>query len=206
MNNPKNPERRPHGELVTCQGASGNYRAYLPGPLPPPINWTPGLLSQLSRADQAVGRLAGETRRGSHIDSLAGLFLRKEAVYSSYIESTRTSLEELFITEAGVRVLKAPSDLTEVQNCVKSLEYALSHLEQLSLSQSLVQESHGCLMRGIRNNATMPGIYRDHQNWIGAPGSRIQDATYVPPPADKVAECMSMCLESTNNPGTAKTL
>ena len=173
--------------MVDCLGG---YRAYVPAPLPPPMTWNASLTFELSSADRAIGRLAGEGRRLPNPHLLIRPFVRKEAVQSSRIEGTQATLGELLADEAGAAVERSPSDLREVGNYVVALEYGLGRLESLPVSLRLVREMHDLLMRGVRGDAAAPGEFRHSQNWIGAPGSTLSQATYVPPPPAELMGCL----------------
>ena len=175
------PERRPHGRLVR---QAGGHEAFVPAPLPPPIAWDGEIVTALSAADLAIGRLGGEGRRLPNPNLLIRPFVRREAVLSSRIEGTVSGLGDLLAAEAGARVRRNAADLQEVANCVRALEYAVERLGTLPLSLRLVREAHELLMTDVRGNAAAPGQFRRTQNWIGAPGSTPSTATYVPPPAD----------------------
>lgn len=164
------------------------YRAFYPTPLPPVVKWTPTLVSALSSAAMAVGRLAGEGRRLPNPHVLIRPFIRREAVYSSRIEGTQSTLGELLAAEAGAAVERSPADLREVGNYVVALEYGIKRLEKLPLSLRLVRELHEKLMRGVRGDHATPGEFRRSQNWIGRPGSTLADASFVPPPPDALME------------------
>lgn len=181
--------RMPRGGLVECPGG---YKAYVPDPLPPPISWDEALIVELSAADRAIGRLAGEGRRLPNPHLLIRPFVRKEAVLSSRIEGTQATLGELLAAEAGAAVNRSPADLREVGNYVAALEYGISRLETLPLSLRLVREMHEYLMRGVRDDVATPGEFRRSQNWIGPAGCTLQEATYVPPPPSE----LMMCLDS----------
>ncbi len=180
-------KRRSPGRLI--QGPGG-YRAFVPDPLPPRIEWTAGLASTLSAADRAIGRLAGEGRRLPNPHLLIRPFVRREAVLSSRIEGTRTTLGQLLAAEAGVVAAETPEDLREVENYVEALEHGIKRLSTLPLSLRLVRELHQKLMHGVRGGAATPGAFRRSQNWIGPPGSTLNNATFVPPPADVLMECL----------------
>jgi len=182
------PLGQPHGRRIRCPGG---YRAYVPAPLPPPIEWSAGLASALSAADRAVGRLAGEGRRLPNPDLLIRPFIRREAVLSSRIEGTQATLGELLAAEAGAAVERSPADLREVANYVVALEYGVKRLHTLPVSLRLVRELHDRLMRGVRGDAATPGEFRRSQNWIGRPGSTLASATFVPPPPEHLAECLA---------------
>ena len=181
------PKRRPHGRTIV--GPDG-VRAFLPAPLPPPRAWDNALVAALSDADRAVGRLAGECRRLPHADLAAALLLRREAVLSSRIEGTRTTLAQLLAAENGTAAAPDPDDLHEVANCVGAMEYGLARMETLPLSLRLVRELHERLMRGVRGDSAMPGEFRRVRNWIGAPGSTPANAAYVPPPPEALMKCL----------------
>ena len=168
----------------------GGYRAYVPAPLPPPMTWNASLTFELSSADRAIGRLAGEGRRLPNPHLLIRPFVRKEAVQSSRIEGTQATLGELLADEAGAAVERSPSDLREVGNYVVALEHGLARLESLPVSLRLVREMHDLLMRGVRGDMAAPGEFRRSQNWIGSPGSTLSQATYVPPPPAELMGCL----------------
>jgi Fic family protein len=179
--------RQPHGRRIRC---SGGYRAYVPEPLPPPLEWNAGLAAALSAADRAVGRLAGEGRRLPNPHLLIRPFVRREAVLSSRIEGTQATLGELLAAEAGAAVDRSPADLREVANYVVALEYGVERLRKLPMSLRLVRELHEKLMRGVRGDAATPGEFRRSQNWIGSAGCTLADASFVPPPPDRLMGCL----------------
>ena len=137
------------------------------------------------------GRPAG--RRGPRLPNphlLIRPFVRREAVLSSRIEGTQATLGELLAAEAGAAVERSPADLREVGNYVVALEYGVDRLASLPLSLRLVRELHEKLMRGVRGDTATPGEFRRSQNWIGPPGSTLTNATFVPPPPDRLVECL----------------
>ena len=112
-------------------------------------------------------------------------FIRREAVLSSRIEGTRASLTDLYNYEsAQMSFLEPDDDVREVHNYVLALDYGLERLKKLPVSQRLIRELHAKLMDGVRGGQFTPGEFRKTQNWIGAAGSTIETATYVPPPVD----------------------
>ena len=181
------PERRPHGRAIR---GPGGYRAFVPAPLPSAIAWDADLVAVLSRADQAIGRLAGEGSRFPNPHLFIRPFLHREAVLSSRIEGTRTTLEELLAAGAGVLDVSDPADLREVGNCIAAIEYGLARLNSLPLSLRLIREIHERLTRGVRGEIATPGEFRRSQNWIGPPGCGLNDATYVPPPVVELMGCL----------------
>ena len=177
-----------HGRMLpTAQGAM----AWVPAPLPPPLTWTRGLVAALSNADRAIGRLAGETARLPNPNLLVYPFVRQEAVLSSRIEGTQTSLTELLEHEAGAEVDRDEADLREVSNYFAAMDLGSERLKRLPLSLRLVKEVHARLMKGVRGGRAHPGEVRRTQVWIGAPGSSIRQATYVPPPPSELADCLN---------------
>ena len=187
MKSGNNARRTPHGHTVRCPG---DFRAYVPAPLPPEIVWDTELAVVLSRADHAMGRLAAEGRMMPFPFLLIRAFLYKEAVLSSRIEGTRVSLREMLAADAGARVEKSAEELQEVANYIVALDYGIDRLETLPLSLRLVRELHELLMQGVRGDHATPGKFRRTQNWIGAAGCEGSDATYVPPPPDELMNCL----------------
>lgn len=177
----------PSGKWIsTPQG----YRAFHPNPLPPALKWSPRLVRALSDADQVVGQLAGEGRRLPNPHLLIRPFIQREAVYSSRIEGTQSTLGELLAADAGVAVARSPEDLREVGNYVVALDHGIKRLRSLPLSIRLVSELHEKLMRGVRGDHATPGELRRSQNWIGPAGCTLATATYVPPPPDMLMGCL----------------
>jgi len=167
------------------------YLAFVPAPLPPRIEWTDDLLAVLSKADRSLAQLAevGKTFPAPYV--VVRPFIRHEAVLSSRIEGTQTSLQELYTYEARQLPLFEYPDAHEVYNYVKALDYGLERLDTLPISQRLIRELHARLMKDIRGEHATPGEFRRSQNWIGAPGATIEMATYVPPSVDDMQVCMS---------------
>ena len=179
-------KKSPSGKLVR---ATGGYWAFVPGSLPPKIEWDDALVSVMSKADIAMGTLSGlgETLPNPHL--LIYPFIRREAVLSSRIEGTQSSLSDLLLFEA-TQVEKG-GDVREVQNYVRSMEYGLKRLNELPLSLRFIRELHGVLMEGVRGQHATPGEFRQSQNWIGSPGATLDEATFVPPPVPEMQECLN---------------
>lgn len=181
------PQTRPPGRKIRTREG---YSAFVPAPLPPDITWSPSLVSTLSIADRAIGRLAGESGRLPNPHLLVRPFIRREAVLSSKIEGTQATLGELLAAEAGAAVDRSPEDLREVGNYVVALEYGLERINTLPLSLRLVRELHARLMGETRGGQAPPGEFRRTQNWIGPPGATLATATYAPPPPAEMTECL----------------
>jgi Fic family protein len=164
----------------------------VPSALPPEIAWSGKMLSALSRADRSVARLAEVGSAFPVPHGVVRPFVRREAVFSSQIEGSRTSLQELLTYELGqLSFFEDPRDAREVHNYVKALDYGLERLESLPLSIRLIREIHAVLMGGVRGDLMTPGEVRRSQNWIGRPGATLEAARFVPPPVDKMRACLS---------------
>jgi len=169
----------------------GDYWAYVSNPLPPSLTWTPNLVSDLSAADRALGELSGLGRVMPDPHLLVTPFVRREAVLSSQIEGTQASLFDLYAYEVSQSsIFERPADVREVHNYVRALEHGLERLGSLPLSLRLIRELHEQLMTGVRGEHQTPGEFRRSQNWIGAPGCTLNDATYVPPPPVDMLEAL----------------
>jgi len=178
--------------------------AYVPQPLPPepPLRLT-GLLGPMEEANRALGRLDGITSILPEIHLFLYMYNRKEAVLSSQIEGTQSSLSELLLFEFDAAPGAPFNDVQEVSNYVKAMEHGISRLQGgFPLSLRLIREVHEILMKGSRGGTKQPGEFRQSQNWIG--GSRPGNATFVPPPPDKVPDCMAN-LESYFHQGSPST-
>ena len=166
---------------------TNGYWAFIPNPLPPSISWSAVLVSALGEAERHLGRLASlaDALPSPHI--LVRPFIRREAVLSSRIEGTRASLVDLYHYEsAQLSFFEDTSDVREVHNYVRALDYGLGRLQTLPVSLRLIREIHALLMEGVRGEHLTPGEFRRSQNWIGPPGSAIEQATLVPPPVDEM--------------------
>ena len=179
----------PAGRLVRTPT---DYWAFVPNSLPPEITWTSELIAALSQADRALGELAGLGRSLPNPHLLILPFVRREAVLSSRIEGTQASLSDLYVYEAiQLPLFEVPtSDVQEVYNYVRALEYGLERLKTLPLSLRLIREIHERLMEGVRGEHQTPGEFRRSQNWVGPPGCTLNEATYVPPPVPEMRETL----------------
>ncbi|MEW6040166.1 MAG: Fic family protein [Elusimicrobiota bacterium] len=178
----------PSGQVIKTPT---NYWAFIPNPLPPSgiDRIIPELVGILSEADRGIGSLRSLGRLIPNPNLLVAPYVRKEAVQSSRIEGTQASLSDLFYYEAVKETPKYP-DVLEVLNYVRAMNYGLSKLKELPLSLRLIREIHAKLMEGVRGEIMAPGEFRTSQNWIGHPGSTLNDATYVPPPVPEMNEAL----------------
>lgn len=168
-------------------------RAFIPAPLPPdpPIAMDDELQVLLSKADRALGRLDGSIQTLPNADLFVLMYVRKEAVLSSQIEGTQSSLNDLLRAEARIFDPDRPADVREVSNYVAAMNYGLERLEELPVSTRLIREIHERLMRDARGANLQPGELRQSQNWIGPAGATLSNASFVPPPAHAVPEALS---------------
>lgn len=162
------------------------YRTFMPDALPPALSFDADLVGTLSRADRALGELAGLGHNIPNPQLLLRPFVRREAVLSSRIEGTQTGIADLYAYEAGQEYTgnhRGPTnaDAQEVLNYVHALEYSLERIKTLPLSLRLLREIHARLMAGVRGGAANPGEFRQPQNWIGSPGCTLSTARFVPP-------------------------
>lgn len=168
------------------------YRAFIPSPLPPvpPIAFGGELPALLSAADRALGRLDGSVLTLPNPDLLVFGYIRKEAVLSSQIEGTQSSLQDLLQAEAELLDDSLPRDVDEVVNYVRAMKHGLSRLAELPVSVRLIREIHGVLLDGVRGGRLQPGELRTSQNWIGPGGASLARATFVPPPHHEVPQAL----------------
>ena len=173
------------------------YSAFLPMPLPPnpPLQMDDEISALISQADQALGRLDGSIQTLPDPDLFVFMYIRKEAVFSSQIEGTQSSLDDVLEAEAQVFNPQRPRDVNEVLNYVKALRFGLERLNELPISVRLIREIHERLLDGARGMERNPGELRNTQNWIGPAGSTLNEATFIPPPPDTVPQALSQ-LES----------
>ncbi len=169
------------------------YKAFIPRALPPDpqLQLGQGAQSLLSAANIALGRLDGSIQILPDADLFMYMFIRKEAVLSSQIEGTQSSLNDLLAAEAKLLGLHERDDVWEVINHITALNYGLDRLQELPLSVRLISEIHGQLLKGVRGSQYRPGEYRTSQNWIGPAGSSIKEATFVPPPPHEMQFALS---------------
>jgi Fic family protein len=169
------------------------YRAFLPAPLPPnpSVQLAGELHAALSRADRALGRLDGSVVTLPNPDLLVFMYVRKEAVLSSQIEGTQSSLQDLLAAEANLfEPSDLPRDVDEVINYVAAMNHGLARLAELPVSVRLIKEIHERLLNGVRGDRLTPGELRRSQNWIGPGGSGIANASFVPPPPEEVPQAL----------------
>jgi Fic family protein len=188
-----------HTHPLRAEGRSGRYvrqlagyKAFLPAPLPPEpaVSITGDLQSLLSEADLALGRLDGSIQILPNPDLFVYMYVRKEAVLSSQIEGTQSSLQDLLAAEASILSPDRPQDIEEVVNYVAAMNHGIARLTDLPVSVRLIREIHEKLLRGVRGSMLTPGELRTSQNWIGPGGCTLNEATFVPPPPHEVPKAL----------------
>lgn len=178
------------GSYLKSTLAGETYQAFLPPALPPvpPLDLVP-LQKLLVRAGQAIGRLDGVADVIPDSNLLLYYYVRKEAVLSSQIEGTQSSLSDLLLYESNEAPSVPMDDVVEVSSYVAALEHGLKRLsEGFPLSLRLIREMHKILLAKGRGSNKQPGEFRTSQNWIG--GTRPGNARFVPPPPERLMECL----------------
>jgi Fic family protein len=172
---------------------STGYKAFIPQPLPPSpdIVYDGELLTLLSDADRDVARLDAMADVLPNPDLFVAMYVRHEAVLSSQIEGTQSTLEDVLAFEAHSAAVDAPKDVEEVVNYVRAMNHGLKRMdENFPLSLRLLREIHAELMRQVRGGEKSPGEFRTTQNWIGGTGSKLSSASFVPPPPHALMETL----------------
>jgi Fic family protein len=180
------------GYFTSASSARGSFATFSPKPLPPdsPLVIDADLQRLLDQANQALGRLDGITLLLPDPDQFLYSYIRKEAVLSSQIEGTQSSLSDLLLFEHDAVPGVAVEDVRETTNYLAALNLGLRSMEEgLPLSLRLLKQAHGELLRGTRGGGTGPGEFRHVQNWLG--GSGPESARYVPPPPNEVPGAMA---------------
>lgn len=183
--------RPPPGEYRTVSTAGEPFRAFVPAALPPlpPIDWNPALRRRFDDALVALGRLDAVSTLLPNAALVLYSFIRKEAVLSSQIEGTQSSLADLLLYEIDEQPGVPVEDAQEVSRYVAALEHGLARLRGgFPLSLRLISEMHAVLLDHPQGRGKTPGEFRRSQVWIG--GTRPGNAVFVPPPADAVADCL----------------
>jgi Fic family protein len=180
------------GTLVRQTSGPDGFSAFVPRPLPPdpPLNMTSDVLDRIDRANQALGRLDGITLLLPDPGVFLYSYVRKEAVLSSQIEGTQSSLSDLLLFEHDVALGVPRGDVEEASNYVAAVYRGIEMLAAgVPVSVRLLKDVHAVLMRGGRGADQQPGEFRRVQNWLG--GVSPADARFVPPPAPDVADAMA---------------
>lgn len=178
------------GRFVETSVGGEKVKAFVPPPLPPkpPVDLS-SMLTRLSAAERALGRLDGVSVLLPNKELFLYMYVRKEAVLSSQIEGTQSTLSDLLRFETDAVAGEPLDDVREVSNYVDAMMYGLERMDDLPISLRLIQEMHDRLLDSGRGAAQNPGEFRTSQNWIG--GTRPGNAMFVPPPPNEVMACLS---------------
>jgi Fic family protein len=168
------------------------YRAFIPADLPPnpPIALDAELTRRLSDADRALGRLDGVATVLPNPDLFVAMYVRQEAVLSSQIEGTQSTLQDVLAYEANASLESRPGDVEDVVNYVAAMNHGLRRLPDFPVSLRLIREIHQRLMEGVRGSELEPGEFRRSQNWIGPQGCALNNADFVPPPPHEMLSAL----------------
>jgi Fic family protein len=183
--------RHPFGRYINNSVSGEIVKAYMPDTLPPnPPLEMPELYSLLDQANLAIGRLDGISINVPDISLFLYMYIRKEAVLSSQIEGTQSTLTDLLMYENNEPVGVPIDDVVEVSNYVAAMNHGLKRIaDGFPLCLRLIREMHEILLSNGRGRTKQPGVFRTSQNWIG--GTRPGNASFVPPPWENVADLLS---------------
>lgn len=176
------------GAYVNNLSGEAAYRSFYPSPLPPELNMDAEMITALTKATKALTTLDTLSFYIPNMNLFLSMYVRKEALLSSQIEGTQATLEDILdpLVEKN-----ANQNVVDVINYIRATEYALKRLDSLPLCNRLIKETHAVLMEGVRGQEKNPGEFRASQNWIGAVGSTLKNAQYIPPRPEDMTEAMS---------------
>lgn len=176
------------GEYISNLSGEAEYKSFRPTPLPVEINIDTEMLSLLTDATKSLATLDTLSSYIPNMELFVSMYVRKEALLSSQIEGTQATLEDVLdpLIEKN-----ANQNVSDVVNYIKATEFALNRMKTLPLCNRLIKETHEVLMNNVRGQEKNPGEFRCSQNWIGAAGSTIKNARYIPPNPEDMKEAMS---------------
>lgn len=185
---------------------SAGFRAFIPLPLPPdpPVQIDGKLQALLSEADLALGRLDGSIQTLPDPDLFVLMYIRQEALLSSQIEGTQSTLQDVLAAEANILSPGPLREAREVINYIEAMRLGLEQLERLPVSVRLIRGIHARLLESVRGSQLTPGELRTSQNWIG--GRFLRDANFIPPPPTEVPVALGDLEKFLNDPGGLPTL
>lgn len=176
------------GEYISNLSGEAEYKSFRPTPLPIEINIDTEMLSLLTDATKSLATLDTLSSYIPNMELFVSMYVRKEALLSSQIEGTQATLED--VLDPLIKK-NANQNVSDVVNYIKATEFALNRMKTLPLCNRLIKETHEVLMNNVRGQEKNPGEFRSSQNWIGAAGSTIKNARYIPPNPDDMKEAMS---------------
>lgn len=177
------------GEYITNLQGESRYRSFRPSPLPPKdLQIDEETVSLLARTSRALAKLDAESSKVPNMDMFISMYVRKEALLSSQLEGTQATLEDVLDPS---NEKNANQDVSDVIRYIEATEFALAKMRKLPLCNRLLKETHKVLMSGVRGQEKNPGEFRRSQNWIGAAGSTLKTARYIPPNPDDMKNAMT---------------
>lgn len=177
------------GEYITNLQGEARYRSFRPSPLPPKdLQIDEETVSLLARTSRALAKLDTESSKVPNMDMFISMYVRKEALLSSQLEGTQATLEDVLDPS---NEKNANQDVSDVIRYIEATEFALAKMRKLPLCNRLLKETHKVLMSGVRGQEKNPGEFRRSQNWIGAAGSTLKTARYIPPNPDDMKNAMT---------------
>lgn len=185
--------KRVTGTYIKCSVNEDPYSAFVPFPLPPnpPLRLDDSMCDLMEKANRALGRLDGVTALLPDTHLFTYFYVRKEAVLSSQIEGTQSSLQELLLFEIDDAPGAPLDDVQVVSSYVRALNHGIQSIRDekgLPLSLRLLRDMHGILLKEGRGSEKTPGEFRRSQNWVG--GTKPSNAKYVPPPRERLDDCL----------------
>lgn len=176
------------GIFISNLSGKAEYKSFRPAALPPEIEMDSEMIALLTGATKAIATLDTLSSYIPNMSLFVSMYVRKEALLSSQIEGTQATLEDVLdpLIEKNVN-----QNVANVINYIKATEYALKRLDTLPLCNRLIKETHAVLMSGVRGQEKSPGEFRTSQNWIGAAGSTLKTARYIPPCPEDMIQAMS---------------
>ena len=176
------------GEYISNLSGGAMYKSFRPAPLPPVIDMDNEMVFLLTSATKALATLDTLSLYIPNMNLFVSMYVRKEALLSSQIEGTQATLEDVLdpLIEKN-----ANQNVADVVNYIKATEFALERMNTLPLCNRLIKETHEVLMSGVRGQEKNPGEFRTSQNWIGAAGSSLKNARYIPPNPEDMINAMS---------------
>ena len=176
------------GEYISNLSGEAMYKSFRPAQLPPVIDMDKEMVSLLTSATKALATLDTLSSYIPNMNLFVSMYVRKEALLSSQIEGTQATLEDVLdpLIEKN-----ANQNVADVVNYIKATEFALERMNTLPLCNRLIKETHEVLMSGVRGQEKNPGEFRTSQNWIGATGSSLKNARYIPPNPEDMINAMS---------------
>ena len=176
------------GIMIRNLSGEAEYKSFRPTALPPEIEMDSEMIASLTGATKAIATLDTLSSYIPNMNLFVSMYVRKEALLSSQIEGTQATLEDVLdpLIEKNTN-----QNVADVINYIKATEYALQRLDTLPLCNRLIKETHAVLMSGVRGQEKSPGEFRTSQNWIGAAGSTLKTARYIPPCPEDMIQAMS---------------